>query len=232
MKPIIFNTEMVRAILDGRKTQTRRSCLNIVEKDYGFLVCSKPNGKGHITPLKEFDMACKMAINHYAPYQIGDVIYVRETFIHGVKYDENDRPLTTEDGSDWIWKTYYRADGEYLNWVNTDGDEINPPWKPSIHMPKECARLFLRVKDVRIERLNDISHEDSIKEGIIKDKEHESWILGWKNYSRNVAENEFMTPCGSFKSLWESIYGNGSFDSRYVWVIEFEQISKEEVING
>lgn len=199
MKPAIFNTAMVRAILDGRKTQTRRIASDTAELVYR---CAKS------TPS--------------APYQIGDIIYVRETFGTQIR-------------------TRYGGVGEFLvyraDYQNKELQHEGYPakfkssfvkWKPSIHMPKEHARLFLRVKDIRIERLNEISHEDSIKEGIIKDKEHESWILGWKNYSRNVAENEFMTPHGSFKSLWESIYGNGSFDNRYVWVIEFERISKEE----
>lgn len=216
MKPAIFNTEMVRAILDGRKTQTRRTCLNIIEKYYGFLVCSKPNGKGHITPLKEFDIACKMAINHYSPYKVGDIIYVREQmYVNGCLdlYYSADDELVEFESCDWDYK------GEYVGKI------------PSIHMPKEYARLFLRVKDVRIERLNEISKKDACDEGI-------DWInvdlwrtikTCFKDYI--VGNYPFMyDPISSFKTLWESIYGNGSFDNRYVWVIEFERISKEEAM--
>lgn len=207
MKPAIFNTEMVRAMLDGRKTHTRRACLNIVEKDYGFLVCSKPNGKGHITPLKEFDMACKMAINHYAPYKVGDVIYVRETFSEWLDYDTRSLSRVTYKASD---------------------EDCSGKWKPSIHMPKECARLFLRVKDVRIERLNEISEEDAIKEGLLRIEEDDGvWYPDYIKWGRL-----YKYANSSFQTLWESIYGKDSFDNRYVWVIEFERISKEEAING
>ena len=216
MKPAIFNTEMVRAILDGRKTQTRRAI-----KKYTY----EPN---HRVVRRMIETG-----NLKQPYKVGDIIYVRETFIHGVKHDENDRPLTTEDGSDWIWETYYRADDEYLNWVDTDGDEINPPWKPSIHMPKEYARLFLRVKDVRIERLNEISEEDAKAEGVEEIFFYEEpFYRDYRYYLKKLkVATVFPNAKKSFETLWESIYGKDSFDNRYVWVIEFEQISKEEAMS-
>ncbi len=222
MKPAIFNTDMVRAILDGRKTQTRRSIkLNgLTQDEIGKFWWESGNKLWDSAPLDIF-------IKLKSPYKKGDIIYVRETFIRGVEHDENDYPLTTEDGSDWIWKTHYRADNELLNWVDGDGEECNIPWKPSIHMPKEYARLFLRVKDVRIERLNEISREDAIAEGV--DIHH----VGYKNYYRkNDVSLYFMQAIKSFGSLWESIYGDGSFNDDYVWVIEFEKISKEEATNG
>lgn len=218
MKPAIFNTAMVRAILALIKKNTRRPFSKYLKKVIDAAYAMGEIGSNGID--SDFDNSDKKYLMAFAPYKVGEIIYVRETFIHGVKYDENDRPLTTDDGSDWIWKTYYRADDEYLNWVNTDGDEINPPWKPSIHMPKEYARLFLRVKDVRIERLNEISADDACKEG-----------LDWRDYWCDNGQS-INDPREWFKTLWESIYGNGSFDNRYVWVIEFEKISKEEAING
>lgn len=209
MKPAIFNTDMVRAILDGRKTQTRR--------------------RG-ATATAELVYRCSFETPS-APYKKGDIIYVRETFARGVEHDENDYPLTTEDGSDWIWTTYYRADNNLFNWVNGDDDDCNVPWKPSIHMPKEYARLFLRVKDVRIERLNEISEEDLYSEGIIPHSPQDCPC----NYTEypcdscwNYSEHEDMK--GQFKELWESIYGKGSFNDDYVWVVEFEKISKEEAM--
>ena len=193
MKPAIFNTEMVRAILDGRKTQTRRIASDTAELVYR---CAKS------TPS--------------APYKIGDIIYVRETFVVGIpdgaEPESESNPMTV----------FYKADDSVHGWMNEDWDEVNIPWKPSIHMPKEYARLFLRVKDVRVERLNEISEEDAISEGI------EHFKSGFKSYGKHFCENTICHPIESFSRLWESIYGNGSFDNRYVWVIEFEQISKEE----
>lgn len=190
MKPAIFNTAMVRAILDGRKTQTRRAI-----KKYTY----EPN---HRVVRRMVETG-----NLKQPYKVGDIIYVRETWSD---YPQN-----------YIW---FKADFP-LHWdadQTEPGDEVHieaddVKWKPSIHMPKEYARLFLRVKDVHIERLNEISEEDAIAEGC--------WY--------GVGSREIDPPLGNdlFPNLWESIYGNGSFDNRYVWVIKFERISKEEAMS-
>lgn len=207
MKPIIFTTAMVRAILDGRKTQTRRIASDTAELVYR---CAKS------TPS--------------APYQVGDIIYVRETFVVGI-------PDGTEPESESNPMTvFYKADDSVHGWMNEDWDEVNIPWKPSIHMPKKYARLFLRVKDVRIERLNEISEEDAIAEGAIRTNRI---VKGYTNQSYSLIEYHYgdqeqsgQSPSDAFGLLWESIYGDGSFDNRYIWVIEFERISKEEAING
>lgn len=187
MKPAIFNTEMVRAILDGRKTQTRRIASDTAELVYRCAKC---------TPS--------------SPYQVGDIIYVRETF--GVVYSSNEY----DDDP----RVYYKASPDPY-----DMHHDVKKWKPSIHMPKEYARLFLIVKDVRIERLNEISEEDAIAEGI------ERFKSGFKSYGKHFCENTICPPIESFSRLWESIYGIGSFDNRYVWVTEFERISKEEAMS-
>lgn len=140
-KPMLFNTEMVRAILDGSKTQTRRLVKNIpLQEPYFEVVDGTPyacDGDGEWHPAVEF-----------SPIQKGDVLYVRETFV--------------KDVGRYMYKANY-SDTEkfYMN-----GREIKMVWRPSIHMPKEAARLFLRVKDVRIERLQDMSIEDALAEGI------------------------------------------------------------------
>lgn len=192
MKPAIFNTEMVRAILDGRKTQTRRIASATAELVYR---CAKS------TPS--------------APYQIGSIIYVRETWGTCNEYElfGNGFPNPTK-----VIKKHvvYRA------------DNVSPPddgkWKPSIHMPKEYARLFLRVKDIHIERLNEISEEDIIAEGCAQE---DTEIM----LDDGSTVGCYLTLEASFRLLWESIYGDGSFDNRYVWVIEFEKISKEEALS-
>lgn len=213
MKPEIFNTEMVRAILDDRKTNTRRMVK--VPNDVEF--AWKHELDNTYTFKREKGTASEF-FTVKAPHKVGDIIYVRETWSDYPQY--------------YIW---YKADFP-LHWDAKDtehGEEVhieadNVKWKPSIHMPKEYARLFLRVKDVRIERLNEISEEDAIKEGLLCVEEDDGvWYPDYTKLGRL-----YKYAKSSFHTLWESIYGNGSFDNRYVWVIKFEQISKEEEING
>lgn len=133
MKPILFNTEMVKAILDGRKVCTRR-----VVKDNIFI---------HENTVT-FDNRTKCwgmneYIKKYSRYQVGDTLYVRETFSEFPDIDNES-----------IGRIVYRA----------NGDEPYKKWKPSIHMPKEYARIFLHVKNVRVDRLQDISDDDIYSE--------------------------------------------------------------------
>lgn len=204
MKPAIFNTEMVRVILDGRKTQTRRA--KGVPLSHHTLYQQRINADGYLIATFDGSITIK------SEYKVGDIIYVRETWNHTAnESDLLDHEPRNKIGGRFI---VYRADGEQIHPIH--GKSI---WKPSIHMPKEYARLFLRVKDIRIERLNEISADDACKEG-----------LDWKDYWCDNGQS-INDPREWFKSLWESIYGNGSFDNRYVWVTEFEKISKEEAIN-
>lgn len=226
MKLAIFNTEMVRATLDGRKTQTRiefkfKKCIHDYVKATSVDWCLQHREAGdkwykdHVWSIREnhgswADYTHERFLEKYAPYKIGDIIYVRET---------------------WALNNFgqilFKADMDVSRF-----DYSNVKWKPSIHMTKEYARLFLRVKDVRIERLNEISEEDAEKEGI----EHIEFFefAEYKNlYGIGVDEVDgkyiSFSAKESFGQLWESIYGHGSFDNRYIWVIEFEQISKEDI---
>ena len=181
MKPILFNGEMVRAILEGRKTQTRRvvkpqpEC-SVFDEPQLHWVCGK-NGvwaDGHGNQQK-------------APLgQPGDRLYVRETWaLFG--------PFNNGPGY------RYRADGEPLC--------MSRGWRPSIHMPKEAARIFLEITAVRVERLQDISEEDAKAEGCE--------LVGWTE--------EMPMPAG-FAGLWNSLNGKRghSWESNpWVWVYEF-----------
>ncbi len=168
-KPILFNTNMVRAILEGRKTQTRRiiSIQDDLKKGYK---CT-----GLCKDLFKFEHDKYLPIYLKPYYFIGDTLWVRETW-------------------QLIDKTYfYKADN--------DPDDEGMAWRPSIHMPREAARIFLEVISVRVERLQDMGIMDAIKEGI--------------EYSLNNDELQ------QFKDLWNSLYGNWD-ENPWVWVIEFK----------
>lgn len=269
MKPAIFNTEMVRAILDGRKTNTRRpftfkKCIRDYVKSMGQDYCLKHQNKLH----GEYDWSIRersgvwadythqQFLDEYAPYKVSDIIYVRETWqevfeIEYMRFGIGD--LEAKNIKDCIanFETIYKIKIGMSNRYSTPNSEPRMRyivykaeelqytdkkyalhWKPSIHMPKEYARLFLRVKDVRIERLNEIEYDDVLSEGFPIDNYEMKQTD--KLYSADMhGEVDFEEDRAFewFTEFWESIYGNSSFDNRYVWVIEFERISKEEAIN-
>ena len=168
IKPILFNTKMVRAILDGRKSCTRRVVKPQPTARYGAQ-CIKP------------------------PYQSGDILYVRET-----------------------WKRALNGYYYYEDWQRDDIADITK-WHPSIHMPKEAARIWLKVTNVRTERLQDIDGKGCVKEGI---EEEPLKYVG----------DEFVK--GMFHDLWDSTIKKSDLDryswdaNPWVWVIEFERCEK------
>lgn len=213
--PILFNTEMVLAILDGRKTVTRR--LIKPQQLIGLLPDKCKNG----TPnefLKEkkymFKPYCDMTdaelikASYNLPYHPGNILYVRETW-----YKDPYRYL-------------YRANHSKREKFYCNGEEIDIKWHPSIHMPKEAARIFLKVKDVRVERLQDMNEVDTAKEGIRTDIQ-----------THRLDDPDFIENFGGielFKDLWNSTIKKSDTDrygwnaNPWVWVIEFEQTDKPE----
>ena len=196
MKPILFNTEMVRAILDGRKTQTRR----IV----------KPQPKKMAVPLfSNFLVRAGICYGCKAKpaYRPGDILYVRETWAKISDWATVDPSVGIPDGF------IYRAE-----WP--DGED-GPKWRPSIHMPKEAARIFLRVTDVRVERLQDITAKDAQAEGC-DGLQHCNPLLG-------CAETIY-----NFKRIWDSTIKPADRDcygwaaNPWVWVYTFERIEEGE----
>jgi len=175
MKPILFSTPMVQAILDGRKTMRRRVIRPQPQHAYddymGGWDCLT-EGHCHLCEPKP-------------PYKPGDILWVRET-----------------------WYQHY--DGSYA--YRASAPE-NTGWKPSIHMPREAARIFLRVKTVRVERLQDITEEDAKAEGVICGQGQKRW-----------------TARSAFMDLWDRINGkkNPWESNPWVWVISFERISEQE----
>lgn len=208
MKQILFNAEMVRAILDGRKSCTRR----IVKPQQlvGLLPDKCKNGVPEEF-LKEkklmFKPYCNMTdielINtaYKAPYQRGDILYVRETWCKGLE------------------RYIYRADYSDTEKFYRDGKEIEMKWHPSLHMPKDAARIFLRVTNVRVERLQDITVEDALAEGMDK----------YIRLNGELDENSIIT---SFIGIWNSTIKKSDLDrygwnaNPWVWVIEFERCEK------
>lgn len=210
MKPILFSTPMVQAIIAGRKTQTRR----IIKPQPTHFIANK----GATPGLTEWafdakDIFARPSIDGdeiKCPYQVNDILWVREKFA----------PPTAGQLS-----TAYMYAADF---------PVNPfvkgIWKPSIHMPKEAARLFLRITDIRVQRLKDITEEDAIAEGV------EKYGEGWKAY--DVIEKgphkgkshpwnavPYKNAVLSFFSLWQSINGEESLDSDpYVWVYTFERV--------
>ncbi|GAV24790.1 hypothetical protein ciss_07230 [Carboxydothermus islandicus] len=215
-RPIIFSTEMVRAILEGRKTQTRRVIKpqppNYVDKIYGPEIYEPAiiNKDGELVPGKPvygvYDEWGEWGVK--CPYgQPGDILWVRETWI--------------KDAAGY----HYRAN------FNPGMEETVKPtlrWRPSIHMPREASRLFLRVKNVRVERLQDISEQDAIAEGIEWTEEgplHAHYLD--KNICKTGAWLNFTTAREAFASLWDSINAKNGYGwdvNPWVWVIEFELV--------
>lgn len=205
-KPILFSTEMVKANLAGRKNKTRRI---VDEKHYGFLEYAFSN-KSNLADW----------ISKNAEHKIGDILWVRETFeIFPV---ENASVFNNE--SSVVNHYQYKA----------DQTECFIKWKPSIHMPKEAARMFLKILNVRVERLQDISKEDCINEGILplnmSSGQLEEMGQVYFDYSKpKRLFNDGLDPLNSFKSLWESINGKGSWNENpFVWVYEYKIIEKPE----
>lgn len=190
--PILFNMEMVRAILDGRKSCTRR------------IIKPQPQGYFEVSeePLYIYDTDGKQG-KITPPYQPGDILYVRETFIQAAAHI--------------FW---YKADDK--PWMSKD-----LLWKPSIHMPKEAARIWLKVTDVRVERLQDITGLSVQKERIEVDP------------NECASKFDFISELFLlFQRLWDSTIKKSNLNhygwdaNPYVWVIEFERCEKPKEEKG
>lgn len=207
-RPIFFNGEMVRAILNGRKTQTRR-----VISRKGWIVAEPAVSPFHVIttiaktkPYEGARMEC-----YACPFGMpGDRLWVRETFC-----------IVNDDDEKWI---DYRATPRYeeshpAGWENAPDDPDALKWKPSIHMPHWASRITLEVVDVRVERLQDITEEDAFAEGVGK----MDLPVGYQAAGNNMMPRYRQ----SFVLLWDSIYGTWS-DNPWVWVVEFKQITGGE----
>lgn len=207
IKPILFNTEMVRAILDGRKTCTRRLPRKQIEEKYiEYDEWVQAVAVPGCTYLRE-----KEFYTQYPPYQPGDLLYVRETWHRYTK-------RVGEGGKCHLEERYgYKASIK-------NSEDADEPWRPSIHMPKEAARIWLKVTDVRVERLRDITEDGAKDEG-----------ANWKN-GQNVGWEEKMrrTATERFAENWDSTIKESEL-KEYGWpanpwvaAVEFEQCERPE----
>lgn len=244
---MIFNGEMVRAILDGRKTQTRRVMKvqpsdgfhpthNGYDLDLNAHWCTPGvvDKNGYLQPAKKDVFGVADENEGYAcPFGVvGDRIWVRETWgVVSHELDEDgriqpwspDRPATAIHempfgNGYYSGHAIYAADGDFA-WGDDDGYEDGRScWKPSIHMPRAACRILLEVTGVRVERLNSISQEDAQAEGME--------LTGWRpTYSDPDSGGEVWTPYDNFAQLWESIYGEENWQANpWVWVIEFKVV--------
>ncbi|EKN3828369.1 morphogenetic protein [Yersinia enterocolitica] len=205
-KPILFNAEMVNAILSGRKTQTRRI---ISEKTLHLFDVAASAGECH--PLELCDERSQSYYLEFCPLsKPGDQLWVRETF-QGPLFDYEQMESYLEDSAKFESPEYcvYKADGNTApEFVDAD-DNLHCKWRPSIHMPRWASRINLLITGVRVERLQSITLGDICKE------------IGCGLYDFRPATYGFQV----WEELWKSIYGEESWEANpWVWVIEFERM--------
>ena len=224
--PILLNSEMVNAILQGKKTQTRRKVKMPSQYEHiGYAYTNHSLDHIKVVVMEEDDTEDgeEIYIIIEPKAKKGDVFWVRETWATQSKYDSKKPSQLPSQGT----PIYYLAN-ESLN------KEFFVPElgkiRPSIFMPKWGCRLFLEVTDVRLERLDGISQEDAKGEGIKSRHLNKGSGKIFKRYF-NYFTNDYtcLSSILSFKTLWQSIYGEGSWaENPYVWVYEFKIIEKPE----
>lgn len=200
IKPILFNTEMVRAILDGRKTCTRRIVKDGIPDDamWGYTAFTP---KGYISCRGVYADGYGEGF-FKLPYQSEDILYVRETWGHPISLNSNKQYV-------------FRADKIVESGFKNDSHI----WHPSIHMPKEAARIWLKVTDVRVERLQKITEVQAQVEGC-----NSGLLTG------------ACTARGQFEDLWNTTIKKSDIDrygwdaNPWVWVIEFERCEKPKEV--
>ena len=232
--PILFNTDMVRGILDGRKTVTRRVIKGLPDGTYDV----KFNGEewealfGTVGKGACFDFYKELKL----PCQTGDILYVRETWQECCRNTIHSQIVHNK----YCFKA--SVDNPIYGCIDRECGQICN-WKPSIHMPKEAARIWLKVTDVRVERLQEMSDDDCVKEGI------RAWTKDGKLYKYFPADKEGdypncawsecpRTPKEAMEKIWNSTIKKSDLNrygweaNPWVWVVEFERCEKPDIRNG
>lgn len=212
VRPILFNSDMVRAILERRKTVTRRVIKDTDDSMYAGL-CGLGPGL--------FDKKTGLRVKE-PYYRLGDILYVRETWgIANLDYDDKKVFIIYRAGNEQENGICVTLPNEKFEKIYESMAGTGPDWHPSIHMPKEAARIWLKVTDVRAERLQNLTNRDAKKEGITVE-----------------TDNSGMAHKAAFMRLWDStikksdIGTYGWNNNPWVWVIEFERCGKPEEAEG
>ena len=232
-KPILFNDDMVRAILSGEKTQSRRMVAGVMPDNCLWLKKPTKKKNGVVTHVMD---APKHGLSPYG--NVGDHLWVRETWgVVSHSFDDDglmidwipDRPAKRihemKHGQGYYsGHVIYRADG-YFVWCGDDdgGGDDRTAWHPSIHMPRKASRTTLEITAVRVERLNDITEADCWAEGILEiDGQFSNQEIVDMAARLHLSIEDARV---QYALLWESIYGAGSWDKNpWVWVIEFKKV--------
>lgn len=214
-RPILFSAPMVRAILDGRKTVTRRALNAQALKNIGYGVrlgeCHELPTEGPLHP-NSVDY-----YNDFCPFgQPGDRLWVRETFGLQVRH---------YGGGAGEHIVYRATNPDAIYCKSAEGQEYPVKWKPSIHMPRHSSRILLEITDVRVERLQDISEEQALAEGIIP---HVRGGWHWHPHDPSNVDDwhqfGFKSPAFAFQDLW--IGTGGDWDSNpWVWCVNFKRVT-------
>lgn len=216
--PILFSTPMVQAILQGRKTQTRR----VIKGEFETL-----DNEEYLFYKKErtFMNLGSGDANHLCPYgQPGDLLWVRETWATSKALDKV-KPSNILSG----FGCEYKAGGCSL--TNYDNLIDRGRWRPSIHMPKIAARIWLQIEEILVEQVQDISEEDAIAEGVNRTKHWKTKNIVFEDYGyyskKALSQNRCLeTAKESFQSLWYSINGIESWhENPWLWVVKYKVLS-------
>ncbi|MBC3214277.1 hypothetical protein [Serratia fonticola] len=212
---MIFNDDMVRAIKDGRKTQTRRpvkastsDLLDLQEK----------------YPHKKYNIECPFG-------KPGDRLWVRETW-QGPLVDYDDAYSMFKDPTPHqkVENCVYRADGGPCPEFTDVDDELRQGWRPSTHMPRWASRILLEITAVRVERLNAISPNDAVREGLVQLPASGRYCISQGDQYFGGASRDAREV---FSWLWASIYGDESWNTNpWVWVIKFKRVPTAPKVSG
>ncbi len=229
--PILFNGDMVRAILDNHKTVTRRLVKPTLRPDEsGFQVFTNMGTKERWIEKADLEGGSFDSPLYVAPpYQPGDVLYVRETWQYLYELDGNEQII------EGTGRYYYAATDTtpFDTYVDSNGvAHPNVPWRASIHMPKAAARIWLKVTDVRVERLQEITEEQAIKEGIIRlydnlsDADYIDWAMRTGVYPR--AKEDW----GYKNYLWHGNFGVHGIGNKLSDAWKYQYSSYDSVIDS
>ena len=219
-KSILFNTLMVQAIQEDRKGSTRRivkpqPTVDLIA-EYQVKI---PVNKGNISSVQYLTL--QSFANKKSPYQVGDILWVRETWKIDCSFDDADLGF---------WFSY--TDGNTTNYGDFTRDRFNKfkkfafknGWQPALFMPREAARIFLKVTSVNVERLQDTTEDEAKKEGVSYEMAMES--NNWGPSFNDPDSGGYPDYLEAFKYLWDSIHKNWN-ENPYVWVVEFERVKED-----